>query len=220
MIPLLEQYVAVGDHLQTDPFTGDGGIDSPNAFSLFGQEVHRTLGCSRSLSFASEAPATLGTIYRRQLPAMIGSRCEVIITITAGMDDIVELASENIGIGSIRGEIRAVADSFGRLIKTVRRNYPNALIIVGNVPTPPIPRWSNLARVFPSDAAPHFNDRIAAQTVGWLDVVTVDLHTELAPDDCWSRIYPMRLSGKGAEVVARTFSDAVEATGYVHKAVA
>lgn len=208
----LEQYVAMGDGLSNDLFPS---IDSPpgvGAATLFAQELSRRFGCPRSKNL-SAVDATLGDIYRKQMPQLPDSKADVVVTITGGIADLVLLAAECPGRNQIARPVDELVAGYGGMVKAVRRKLPGALIVVSNVPDPH-GDWTYPNRTLAAGIV-RLNDQLRDTLTGRTNVVVADLFSELAGARFFLEQSPRNPNALGAMAVCTAWRTAVDAAGYV-----
>lgn len=207
----LEQYVAMGDGLSNDLFPS---IDSPpgaGAATLFAQELSRRFGCPRSKNL-SAPEATLGDIYRKQMPQLPDSKSDVVVTITGGIADLVLLAAE-CSWTQITRPVDELVAGYGGMVKAVRRKLPGALIIVSNVPDPH-GDWTYPNRTLAAGIV-RFNEQLRDTLIDRTNVVVADLFCEMAGTRFFLDQSPRNPNALGAMAVCAAWRTALGAAGYI-----
>lgn len=208
----LEQYVALGDGLSNDLFPS---IDSPpgaGAATLFAQDLSRRFGCPRHKNL-SVPEATLGDIYRKQMPHLPDSREDVVVTITGGIADLVLIATETPGKSQIARPVDELVAGYGGMIKAIRRKLPAALIIVSNVPDPH-GDWTYPNRTLAAWIT-RFNEQLRDTLIERANIVVADLHCELAGTRFFLEQSPRNPNALGAMAVCSAWRTALSCTDYV-----
>jgi len=207
----LEQYVAMGDGLSNDLFPSIDSPPSDGAATLFARDLARRYGCSRHKNL-SEIDATLGSIYRKQMPHLPESKGDLVVTLTGGLVDLILLSAENSRTQIIRPVDELVA-GYGGMVKVIRRKAPGALIVVSTVPDPH-GDWTHPNHALVVGTL-RFNERLKETLDGRTNVVVADLFGELAGPRFFLDRSPTNPNAVGALAIRSAWHGALESANYI-----
>ena len=130
----MEQYIALGDGLSMDPLLAESPT-TPGPASLLASELARNYKCGKYKNLCRER-SRMSSIWLHGLPSIIASRGQAVVTITTGLEDLIDAGLESSTPGQIRSSVQETISGYRRLVRTLRRLLPNALIIGTVVPNP------------------------------------------------------------------------------------
>lgn len=129
----MKRYISLGDSISIDEYPArETGIPDIGAASLFARDLAARFPGIRFDNLTADG-ATSEDVLRYQLPRVLSSSDPVIVTVTAGGNDMLS----NLGVP--RPPVRLVEGIIERLTRIVddlTLGLPNALIIIGTVYDP------------------------------------------------------------------------------------
>lgn len=108
---------------------------TPGPASLLASELARNYRCGKYKNLCRER-SRMSNIWLYGLPSILASRGSVVVTITTGLEDLVDMSLELSTIGQRRSAVQETLSGYRRLVRTLRRLLPNALIVGTIVPNP------------------------------------------------------------------------------------
>lgn len=215
----IESYIAIGDGLSLDPLLAEAP-STPGPASLLARElaVNHQLGKFKNLA---QERREMGSVWINQLPSILASRGESVVTITTGLENLVNLGLELPYTGQIHTECHELVSGYRRLVKTLKRLLPNALIIGTTLPDPTLgSRFMPVHQTpFPSTAVLLFNTLLHEINIDGF--VIADVYDDLDREESWSSRQNLQLSADGCARIASHWLAQVERAGLIsRKAVA
>jgi hypothetical protein len=196
---MIEQYIALGDGLSMDPLLF--GLPDPKdlvakgAASLLASELARNYRCGRYKNLCRER-SRMSSIWLHALPSILPTRGQVVVTITTGLEDVIDMGLELQTPGQVRSAVHETVEGYHRLVRTLRRLLPNSLII-GTA----IPNVSDAAQQFNELLNWHVADGFVVADPGWSFI------------DAWASRKYYQLNSGGCEAIAAAWLGEVLKTG-------
>ncbi len=186
--PRLSTYLALGDSMSIDQYTGVKGGGAVNQF-------HKWLGDSWRLDDRS-----VDMCRMRYVPTDGQGR---IITLTIGGNDLLAELQNYLENG-----IESFADEHLRLLQAIRLTNPNSLFIIGNVYAPQSPLTDEMTQAL--DAA----NQAIAKNAGAAGAVLADIRGAFRGHEQDLLCFDIEPSLKGAAVIADLFRRQAEASQF------
>lgn len=219
---MIENYVALGDGLSCDPIL-DYDPAAPGPAALLASELARNYTCARYKNYARER-SRMNTIWLNAMPQLTPARGDVVVTITTGLEDLIDAGLELGTIGQVNETVRELVSGYRRLVRAIQRLFPKVLVVGTTVPDPTfgLGRFEGRARLpFPSFGAILFNDLLreyADQVEGFQ---LADVFDHLNQREAWAAPEHAQLSAFGCQIIATTWLGEIAKSGLITlKAVA
>lgn len=212
---MIESYTALGDSLSMDPLLAESPI-TPGASAIVASQLARNHRLGKYKNLCRER-SRMSSIWLNQLPSVLASRGQVVVTISTGLEDLVDTGLEYPYKGQIHSAVHDSVSAYGRLVRTLRRLFPHALIIGTAVPDPTFGtgRFPKFGTPFPSSGAILFNDLLeeyARRTEGF---VFADVFDALSESEAWASPDNIQLSSKGCRAIANAWLSQILVAGLI-----
>jgi hypothetical protein len=212
---VIEQYFALGDGLSMDPLLAETPT-TPGPASMLASNLARNHQCGKYKNLCRER-SRMSNIWLYSLPSILPSRGEVVVTISTGLEDLIDMGLELPEKGMIHSAVHETIGGYRRLVRTLRRLLPNALIIGTTVPDPttgtgyfPVHRTP-----FPTTAVYLFNDLLKAYADKDDRFVVADVFDALSQPPAWSSPQNIQLSSYGCNRVSYAWFQEIQKAGLV-----
>lgn len=194
---------------------------TPGPASLLASELARNYRCAKYKNLCRER-SRMSNIWLYGLPSILVSRGIVVVTITTGLEDLIDMGLELPQKGMIHSAVHETISGYRRLVRTLRRLLPNATIIGTTVPDPTFGSgYFSIHRTpFPAAAVLLFNDLLkeyAEQTDGF---VVADVYDELDRPESWASPRNVQLSSDGCARIASRWLCEIQKAGILPAVVA
>ena len=212
---MIEAYLTLGDGLSLDPFLADAP-DTPGPASLLASELARNYSCGRYKNYARER-SRMNTIWLNALPSILPSRGEIVLTVTTGLEDLLDAGLECRQRGQLNAIVQDLISAYQRLARTLRRLMPNALIVTTTVPDPTLGegRMPIYYTPFPSPSVVVFNDLLKEYAARMDGFVVADVYEHLNEPEAWAQPANVQLSSYGCNVIATTWLGEIAKAGLI-----
>jgi hypothetical protein len=199
---VIDQYLALGDGLSMDPLLAETPTTSGPA-SLLASELARNHSLAKYKNLCRER-SRMSSIWLNALPSILPSRGQVVVTITTGLEDIVDMGLELSTPGQVRSAVQETVSGYRRLVRTLRRLLPNALIIGTSVPVD-------------TSASRQFNELLHEYAEGVDGFVVADV--SLDDVDGWSSRQHYQLNTFGCEAIAAAWLCEIQKAGLISNGI-
>jgi hypothetical protein len=218
---VIESFIALGDGLSLDPLLSVmPAARGPG--SLLASELARNYSCGKYRNYARER-TRMNSIWRDVMSQIGPSRGSVVVTITTGLEDLIDMGLELQTKGQVNTGVQDAISAYRRLVRALQRILPNAVIVGTTIPDPTSGegRFEN-GRPFPSFGAILFNDLLKEYAESEAEGFQVaDVFNRLLAPDAWASPANVQLSTYGCQVIATTWLGEIAKAGLITlKAVA
>lgn len=214
---MIETYFSLGDSLAMDPLLAETPI-TPGASAIVASQLARNHRLQKYKNFCRER-SRMSSIWLNQLPSILASRGQVIVTISTGLEDMVDMGLEYPYKGQIHSAVHDSVSAYGRLVRTLRRLLPHALIVGTAVPDPTFGtgHFEKFKTPFPSSGAILFNDLLKEYASRMEGFVFADVFDELSEPEAWASTDNIQLSSKGCKAIANTWLSEILKSGLIQE---
>lgn len=183
------------------------------AAPLFGNPLAHALGTVPTV--LAEDASFITSVLRRQLEAATPLSTPGVVTVTAGMNDILRVWSLRPHERRLREEIRELAGLHRSMVHLILKRLPCATVIVSTVPDPthatgelPGVFGTSSRPPFPIAAVAQFNEMVKAAAAEEERVAVADLELALLHRKWFDTKLYLRANAHGANAIACCWKDA------------
>lgn len=213
---VIESYFALGDGISMDPLLPVSPT-TPGPASILASDLARNHACGKYKNYCRER-SRMNTIWLNALPSILASRGEIVVTITTGLEDLIDAGLEAQTRGQTNSVVQDAVGGYQRLVRTLRRLLPNATIVGTTIPDPTLGegRFPLYGTRFPSFGVILFNDLLKDYAERTGDGFYVaDVFDPLFHPEAWASSDNIQLSSYGANVVATVWQGELMKAGVI-----